>query len=201
MSAEKVDNTATTPREIDMTFRRPVLAALAAAALALPAAAQQLKPGLWEMSNHVADSSGQLANALAEAQKQMAQMPPEQRQVMEQMMASHGVQLSSGGGGAMVAKMCLTPEMVKNNELPMSQQGNCTHQRSAISGGKMKFSFSCTDPKTSGDGEITFKNDSSYTMKARVIQGAANGDVMTVDSSARWLGADCGNIKPVAMPK
>jgi hypothetical protein len=183
-----------------MTIRRPVLAALAAATLALPAAAQQLKPGLWEMSNHVNDSSGRLAGAMAEAQKQMAQMPPEQRRMMEQMLAQHGVQLSSGSPGAMVAKMCLTPEMVKNNDLPMSQQGNCTHQRSPVSGGKMTFSFSCTDPKASGDGEITFKNDSSYTMKARVLQGGA-GDVMTVDSSARWLGADCGSIKPLAMPK
>ena len=183
-----------------MRFRRSSFA-LIAAALALPAAAQQLKPGLWEMSNRVADSSGQLANAMAEAQRQMAQMPPEQRKMMEQMMAQHGVQLGSGSGGAMVAKMCLTPEMVKNNDLPMRQQGNCTHKRSPVSGGKMKFSFSCSNPATSGDGEITFKSDTSYAMNARVVQGAGKDNVMTVDSSARWLGADCGNIKPVAMPK
>ncbi|MGZ5198590.1 MAG: DUF3617 domain-containing protein [Telluria sp.] len=181
-----------------MTFRRPVLAVLAAA-LALPVYAQQLKPGLWEMSNHVADSTGRMDSAMAEMQKQLAQMPPDQRKMMEQMMAKHGVQLSSADGGAMLAKMCLTPEMVKNNELPMRQQGNCTHQRSPVSGGKMKFSFSCSDPKTSGEGEITFHGDSSYTMKARVAQGG--GDMMTVDSSARWLGADCGDVKPLAMPK
>jgi hypothetical protein len=183
-----------------MTVRRTAFAALALA-LALPAHAQQLKPGLWEMSNHVSDSSGRLDNAMAEAQKQMAQMPPEQRKMMEQMMARHGVQLAGGSGGAMVARMCLTPEMVRNNELPMAQQGNCTHRRSPVSGGKMKFSFSCSDPKTSGEGELVFKGDSSYTMKARVVQGGSKDDVMMVDSSARWLGGDCGNIRPVAMPK
>ena len=181
-----------------MTFRRPALAALACAALALPAAAQHLKPGLWEMNNSVVDSKGQMGAAMAMAQQQLAQMAPEQRKMVEDMMASHGVQLASAGGGGIAVRMCLTPEMVRNDEVPLHQQGNCTTQRLPAGSGQMKMSFSCTDPQASGTVDVVFHGDSHYTVKTHVIQNGNKNDAMDVESTARWLGADCGTVKPLS---
>lgn len=62
--------------------------------LAPPVAAQSLKPGLWEINNKMQSSSGQVEKAMAEAQKQMAAMPPEQRKLMQDMMAKQGVAMA-----------------------------------------------------------------------------------------------------------
>lgn len=166
--------------------------------LALPSFAQNMKPGLWEITNKVDGNNGQLGAAMADMQKQMASMPPDQRKAMEQMMAKHGVQV--GSNGAMRAKMCLTPEMARKNELMIQQEGDCTHNRSPAVGGKMKFSFACKNPRTSGEGEVAFSGDTSYQMKMRMVSGPKN-ESMTMDAAGKWLGADCGNIKPMAMPK
>jgi hypothetical protein len=50
------------------------------------AAAQNMKPGLWEMSTQM-KGDGQMGAAMAEAQKELANMPPEQRKMMQDMMA------------------------------------------------------------------------------------------------------------------
>ncbi|GAB3469055.1 DUF3617 domain-containing protein [Massilia terrae] len=182
-----------------MPPRHPLLLAACAAALALPAAAQTIKPGLWEVTNNLGDPSGQVQGAMAELQRQMARMPPDQRKMMEQMMAQNGVQMSPDTGG-LVARICVTPDMVRNGELPVSQDGNCSQSHSPVSGGKMNFTFNCPGTRTSGSGEVTFRSDTSYTLKAQVLRGG-NPTPVTVDSDARWLGADCGVVRPVALPK
>jgi hypothetical protein len=179
-------------------------AALAAAlglALALPASAQSMKPGLWEITNNMADGNGKAQSALADLQKEMADMDPEERKTMEQMMAKQGLKLGAGPGGGMVTKMCITPEMARRKELPMQQKGDCTHNQSTAGAGKMKFSFACANPRTTGEGEVTFSGDTSYKMKMKVVSGKTKDDVMTMDASARWIGADCGSVKPIALPK
>lgn len=181
-----------------MPFRRHVLAALACAALAVPACAQHLKPGLWEIDNNVADSKGQMAGAMAMAQQQLAQLPPDQRKMVEDMMASHGVQLESGSGSGIAVRMCLTKEMVRNDEIPLQQQGNCNTQRLPSGAGQMKMNFSCSNPPTSGTVDVAFHGDSSYTVKTHVIQGGNKDNAMDVQSSARWVSADCGGLKPLS---
>jgi len=176
-------------------------AALVLGALALPAAAQSMKPGLWEVTNKISGQDGEMQSAMAEMQQMMATMSPEERKQMEAMMAKQGVQLGGGAGGGMVARMCITPEMAKRSELPMQQQGDCTHARSKGLGGQMKFSFNCKNPRSAGEGEVSFSGDTSYKMQMKVVSGSADSDVMMMDASGKWLGADCGNIKPIAMPK
>lgn len=176
-----------------------VAALLLGSTLALPSFAQNMKPGLWEITSKVDGNNGQLGAAMADMQKQMASMAPDQRKMMEQMMAKHGVQMG-GGNGAMRMKMCLTPEMARKNELMIQQQGDCTHSRSPAVGGKMKFTFSCKNPRASGEGEVAFSGDTSYQMKMNMVSGPKN-EAMTMDGSGKWLSADCGNVKPFSMPK
>lgn len=184
-----------------MKIRLAVLAALAAAGFtALPAFAQ-MKPGLWEVSNKMSTGSGQLENAMAEMQKQMASMPPEQRKMMEDMMSKQGVSIDSGAGGAVIAKMCVTKEMVAQNQMPIQQHGDCTSTHTPIVGKTMKLTFSCTKPPSSGEGQITFTSDTSYTMKMKANStNTGKAETMNIDGTGKWLGADCGSIKPIAIP-
>ena len=80
-------------------MRQTAIACLLAAAC-LPAAAQSLKPGLWEMHNKMGGNA-QMDQAMAEMRKQLATMPADQRKQMEAMMAAQGVQVGSGGAGGM----------------------------------------------------------------------------------------------------
>jgi hypothetical protein len=166
-----------------------------------PALAQNLKPGLWEVNNKMQSSSGQMEKAMAESQKQMAAMPPEQRKMMQDMMAKQGLSMGPGAGGNMAVKICMTKEMAERNELP-AQQGDCKTTNSPRSGNTMKMSFACTQPPSSGEGTVTFVSPEAYTMKMTMksmMQGKP--ETMTMDGGGKWLSADCGNIKPLAAPK
>ena len=182
----------------------PLLAAsvLVLLSLASPLAlAQNLKPGLWEINNKMQSGSGQLEKGMAEMQKQMAAMPPEQRKMMQDMLAKQGVALGAGGPGNIVAKICMTRDMAERNELP-SQQGDCKTTTSPRSGNTMKMSFTCTQPPSSGEGTVTFVSPEAYSMKMAMkstVQGKP--ETMTMDGGGKWLSAECGNIKPLAAPK
>ena len=178
---------------------------LIAAAAALPAAAQTMKPGLWETASKIESGNGEMASAMAQIQKQMAAMPPEQRKVVAEMMAKHGAGTqmpTMNPDGSIVTKVCMTKDMIARSQLLSQQQnGSCTHKNSPIVGGVMTMSFSCTNPSSSGDARFVFQGDTGYRMTMNA-KGVRNGkdETMTVDTSGKWLGADCGSVRPPAMP-
>src|SRR5690349_9319727 len=106
-------------------------AAIAALCLSFEASAQNLKPGLWEMTHSIkGGGNAETDKARAQAQEKMANMPLEQRKMMEEMMAKRGMNMGAGGG--MSVKTCMTKEMVERNEMP-AQKGDCKatkHERS-----------------------------------------------------------------------
>ncbi len=177
-----------------------VLISVALASGAFGAAAQALKPGLWEINNKMSSSSGEMEKAMAEAQKQLASMPPDQRKLMEDMMAKQGVGMGAGAGATSV-KVCMTKEMVERNEVA-TQQGDCKHTSSPRTGNTLKFSFVCSKPPSTGEGQVTFVSPEAYTMKM-TLSSTANGkpEKMKLDASGKFLSAECGSIKPLAMPK
>jgi len=180
----------------------PLLLAGATLAFAAGAHAQTTKPGLWEMTNKMQSSSGEMEKAMANMEKQMASMPPEQRKQMQDMMAKQGMSMTPGAGGGMSMKMCITKEMAERNELPQQQQGDCKTTRSPASGNTVKFSYTCAQPPSSGEGVMTFSGDTAYTMKMNVTSNVkGKPEKMTMDASGKWLSADCGAIKPIAPPK
>jgi hypothetical protein len=172
-----------------------LLAAFALSA-ALPAAAQTLKPGLWEMQ-HKVGGNARMDQAMAEMQQQMAAMPPDQRKQMEAMMAGRGVQMGRAGDGAMAMKICMTKEMVERNDIP-ANQGDCKTTQKQRSGNTLNVAFTCTNPPSKGDSQITFNGSESYTMKTNVTSTVdGNPETMTMEGRGRWLSADCGAIKPI----
>ncbi|WP_048439493.1 DUF3617 domain-containing protein [Caenimonas sp. SL110] len=167
---------------------------------AAAAGAQGLKPGLWEITNKM-QMDGERGQQLAQAQAQMAAMPPEQRKMMEEMMAKQGVKLGAGGPGGMSVKICMTKEMADRNEMPV-QQGDCKTTQQARSGNTMKMAFVCTNPPSSGEGQVTFMGPEAYAMKMAVttsMQGKP--ERMNMEGQGKWQGSDCGNIRPMVLPK
>jgi hypothetical protein len=181
-----------------MNLRYLILPLAACAAGAMAAApAPVIKPGLWE-TNSKMGGNPKLEGVMALVQQHMANLSPEQRQRAEGMMAQHGVSIGNDG---IAAKMCVTAEMAAQQRLPMQQAGNCTYQHGPLSGASMAFSFTSTNPQAKGDGTVTFTGPTAYTSTMRVAtQAAGNVESATVDSTGRWVSADCGAIQPIAMP-
>ena len=174
-----------------------VLVALVAGAFAGGASAQNLKPGLWEITHSMKSNSAEMEKMRAMQQAQMANMPPEQRKKMEEMMAQHGVKMGAGGPGSMSVKTCMTKEMVERNEVP-TQKGDCKTTKLERSGNTTKMAYTCTSPPSTGEGQYTVVSPEAYTMKMVVnttVQGKPQ--TMNMEGSGKWLGADCGDIKPM----
>lgn len=177
---------------------RSLALALALAALAGAAQAQALKPGLWQMTSQTQSASGEMEKAMAEMQKQMAAMSPEQRKQMQDMMAKQGVSVGAGAGGGMQIKVCLTKEMVERNEVMGQQPGDCKTAVSPRSGSTQKMSFVCTKPPSSGEAEVRYTSPEAYSSRM-TVRSSARGkeETMTINSQGQWLGAACGDIKPI----
>ena len=163
---------------------------------ALAAGAQTQAPGLWEHAFTVKSAGGEMERVLAEMKKQMDAMPPEQRQQVEQMMASRGVKMGAKGGSG---KVCLSKEQAARPAEPKVPEG-CTQQVDQRSARTVKFHFDCTKPSVSrGEGEMNYLSEKAYTGKMN-ITGEVSGkpQQMSMDMTGKWLGADCGDVKPVA---
>lgn len=164
---------------------------------AASAQAQNMKPGLWEVRQQPQLDPKRQAQ-MEKAQQQMAAMPAEQRKMMEEMMAKRGVSMDFGGGGVITVKMCVSEEQAKRNEPPVAGRANCTHdvQRS---GDQIHTRFSCTNPVSEGTSDVTLRpGGDGFTAKTH-ISHTRDGKTDSVDatSEARWLGADCGGLKPM----
>lgn len=169
--------------------------------------AQTMKPGLWEITQKMKSGSAEMNNALAAMQDQMAKMTPLQRKQMQDMMAKQGVNMDLGAGGGaakpgeITVRMCMTREMIAENQTAPQQPG-CTHTQSPRVGNTWKMAFTCTKPPSSGEGQTTMTSPDAFTMKM-TINSSATGkpERMDMEGAGRWLGASCGDVRPFAMPK
>lgn len=175
-------------------MKNPVL--LLCAGLAVGAVqAQALKPGLWEFAQKTQLPPERQAQ-MAQAQKAMEAMSPEQRKMMERMMGSTGASIGIAGN-VITVKACITKEQAERNFTPTGVQGNCTHD-SQRTGNVIKTRFSCTDPAGDGESTVTLKGDTAFSNQVR-LNRTVNGraETMTINGDGRWLGSDCGPIAPL----
>ena len=110
-----------------------------------------------------------------------------------------GVKMVPGTGGGMTVQACITREMAEHNDVPL--QNGCTSTQQKKSGNRMQFTFRCTNPPSSGEGEVSFTPDAytSHTTVKTSVQGEMQ--TMTMDATGKWLSADCGSVKPVKPAK
>jgi hypothetical protein len=174
---------------------RPACAVLASLALLAAAHAQPgMAPGLWETKTSM--KNAQMDDAMAKMQGQMANMSPEQRQMVEQMMASRGVGV---GGQAHTVRVCISKEQAARGGVPQTD-GRCSQQEVSRSGSSVKYSFSCAgEHPTTGTGEFTMTSPKSWTMHSvsdTTVQGKPQH--VEMDIAGTWVADDCGSVKPFA---
>lgn len=176
------------------------LALLAFAALAAPSApAQDLRPGLWEVSLTIGAGAAMTQKQFADAmRKTVAAMPAEMRAEYEAEAARTQTRITDS---VVTSKACVTPAQVANRKWLFPQPGKCTNRMSRKVRGTMKFSYSCTDPTSSGAGSVTFRGSTRFTEQMRgttpaVLGGRFREMAFNNRTSGRWLGADCGSIRP-----
>ncbi|VVN97717.1 DUF3617 domain-containing protein [Pseudomonas fluorescens] len=173
-----------------MNVRLLGLAMAVGVLLPVAAQAQMLQPGLWELtsSNMKVDDQNlpDLQLILGQLQNQMT---PQQRAALEK----QGITM--GGKGI---RVCLTPEQVKSDTIPLQDpQSGCKQEVTERMGNQWKFRFSC--PKAQGTGVANFLSDREFTTK---VNGTFNATGIqqkgSLDTRAVWMGQDCGTVKPRA---
>ena len=152
----------------------------------LTASALDIQPGVWEVSSHNMQVGGQAMPGMEQMLAQMQNLPPEQRQMMESMMAERGIKLGAGG-----VQMCLTAEQIAAQDIPLHDpESGCSNEILERSDQRWRFRFTCPDAQ--GEGETQFVSDREFTTK---VTGTYNGQPSSMESRARWVGADCGSLR------
>ena len=183
-----------------MPILRLSFALLCAAGLTAGVSAQtKLRPGLWEIQATMKTGSGKMEAAMAQMRQQLATMPPAQRQQMEQMLAQQGMSLPAADGSQKI-KVCMRQEDVDLERLP-SQEG-CTQKIKRTSTNTLHMTFQCRGDRgqgpSTGEGTVTLNSPTAYTGEYRMqIKDKGNPEAMDMRQQGRWLGADCGGIKPM----
>lgn len=174
----------------------PALVAFATSLMVCTAGqAQSMKPGLWEIRQQTQLDPEQQVQ-MEEARKQMAALPPDQRKMMESMMAQRGMSIDMAGGGTAM-KVCVSKEQAERNEPPVNDQNDCKHDMQR-KGNVIQMRFECGDPPSKGDGNVTITSPQAYSMAMRVTtQRDGKPHTMNMNGTGRWLNADCGALKPV----
>jgi len=67
-------------------------------------------------------------------------MPPEQRQMMQAMMAKQGVGIA---GNTMTGRVCMTKEMATSGGVPQSD-AHCQNKEVSRTANSIKYSYTCT---------------------------------------------------------
>ncbi|MBF0490661.1 MAG: DUF3617 domain-containing protein [Candidatus Omnitrophica bacterium] len=148
------------------------------------AKAQGMKEGKWSMT--VESKMEGMTPEYTQAMKQMENMPPE----VKAMMQKNGVSMSANGQGvAMTYTQCLT----KQNPVPKGKDSakyNCqeTHE---MNGDTVSFHMSCHngDMSMEGEGHMTYSGDTmeGETKMKRISNGKEA--TITMHTNGQYLGA------------
>ncbi len=167
--------------------------ATTAGTLAQPA----IQPGRWEVQHTMKSDTGEIEKAVAQAKRELAAMPPEQRKMMEAMLAQQGVAMGSGGPPHVFT--CISPEMAASRVLPVQQEGDCTTRLTRESGNTVDMDFVCTNPPSTGKGSFTVHDPRRYSGRWTIRTAAQKGqaaEVIDMEIRARWVSAACGGARP-----
>jgi hypothetical protein len=149
-------------------------------------AAGTTRPGLWEMSMK------------SDQMRQMPNVPPEQIEQMRRM----GVEIPTMREGAMIQRVCITPEMASRNQTPDlgREPGDCKLNSHDRSGNTYRADIVCDGAQLKGNGTIkgTMNGDTGFR-STYDFKGTSRGQPVTQhhETQGKWLSADCGNVRPL----
>ena len=145
-----------------------------------------VKSGLWETTS-VTERSGMPSIP----PEQLAKMPPDIRAKMQGM----------SGPSTSTSQSCMTKEDV--SKFHYNQDKSCKVTVVSTSTSKEEFKFECTGQQASTGSMKMEAPDSTHVNGLILINMTANGRPMNmkVTTSAKWLGEDCGSVKPASDKK
>ncbi len=164
----------------------------AAALVSTLAAAQTppIKPGLWEVHSD-REVDGKKAAAPADRMKNLS---PAARAQMEAMMKERGIAMGDGG----VTRVCLTKESLASGKMQAEAAG-CKIDYLTRTSSVWKFHSSCPALKVESDSEMLFSGSESYTMTvSSTLSSATTPRLSKTTMNGKWMGASCGDLKPLS---
>jgi hypothetical protein len=177
---------------IRLCLHTSLLVLVAAPLLAHAQTTPPIKPGLWQVQSE-RELNGQKA---PDPMERMKNLPPEARKQMEAMMKKRGMDVSEGGG----QKVCHTRESLDQGRWKGDSE-RCKTDVTSRSASAWKWRSVCTQPEFEMDGEAQFANPENYTVKTLMSsQRDGKPQTMRMTVTARWIGADCGDLKPMQPP-
>ena len=120
-------------------------------------------------------------------------LPPEVRARVEAQMKANGVALGKDGA----SRVCLDKGSLDAGRW-QSRATSCKAEYGTRTASSWKWHTTCTEPPSTSDGEASFANAENYTVtttSTHQFRGEAKTAQMTI--KARWVGADCGDLKPL----
>jgi hypothetical protein len=172
-----------------------------------------VKPGLWEMQTSSGAGGGASAPTMPalppEAEAKIAALPPAQQAQVRAAMAG-----AMGGGAARQAPIttqaCFAADTNMDNLLNQAQQRSsgggmqCSFTNRVQTAQGASYDMSCAGPMGSAQGHTSYHviDDEHFTSTTHLtINGKAQGQTMTMSrdatTTAKYVGADCGDVKPV----
>jgi hypothetical protein len=149
-----------------------------------------VKTGLWEVS-----SSGETTGMPPIPPEALAQMPPEQRAQMQARMAAAMARSNKPD----VSRSCITEKTLQHG-LNFNEQdrANCKRTTVSSSSSQIDVRMECTGEQKM-NGTFHFEAIDRQTMRGKidlVVSNGANTMTMKRTMQGKWLGSDCGNVKP-----
>jgi hypothetical protein len=184
--------------------KRPLVYLIALAGFAAYAGSLGLKPGLWEVKivKQVVDgrdTTAQMAASQAQLQQAMANLTPEQRAKMQAFMPK-----SAGLGGDGNFQICISPEFAKRDQPVIDKDGHCQPGAVEHNGNTTTYEFTCTSGGSTRRGKgTTVANGDVIESQMDLTTTQSTGQTRTMhsESEMRFVGADCGDVKPADAPK
>lgn len=170
------------------SFRLCAAVVLAAAPAWALAQTPPIKPGLWEVKSETS-ADGQKTTQPADRLKNL---PPAVRAQLEASMKQKGIALGAGG----LSRICFTKESM--DPARWGNAASCKTDYGARSNSSWKWRSVCTQPAgMTIDGEAIFRNTESYSVNTSMTV-TTRGETKTSQRTVhgKWLGADCGDLKP-----
>lgn len=166
-------------------MKNPILAAaIVFAGLAVSvsgAGAQGIKEGKWTMTM-VTKMDG-MGDEAAAAMKEMDNMSPEDKAMMQKMMGGMNVHMAGAGAGMSTSvTKCVTNE----NPAPDATAEEGCRQTHSISGNTVNFETVCTDSKSTG--QMTYSGDSmtGHIKSHQTVDGQATDT--TIEVTGQYVG-------------
>lgn len=154
------------------------------------AQALDLRPGLWEHSISITGQSAEMDAAMREMKEQLERMPPEQRAMVERMMADQGITFDESGATMSAVKVCLTEDDIAQGELP--QQDDCEQDILERSADRLRVRFECTQPPARGEGEMVIHSPTRYSSRASMTSTEGGAEqTLVMEQTGEWVSEDC----------